>query len=167
MNYFYKRSNFYYLAIPIAAAIWVLVTSVILSGAANKSWRKNQKIYDKGQAEIGKILLEDQDILNSEKQLNDGTEFDYTRVFSKFTKANSITPSTCKYRTSQPSTRKGKTTQTANVTIDNVQIEQLTRFLTGMLDTWPNLTCDSLMLTKLKTGPDNWKIPELKFTYTF
>ena len=168
MNYFYKRSNFYYLAIPIAAAIWVLVTSTILSGAANKSWGKNQRTYDKGQAEIGKILLEDMDILKSEKQVNDGTKFDYMKVFSQFTKANSITESTFKYRTSQPSTRKGKAkTQTANVTIDDVQIEQLTRFLTGMLDTWPNLTCDSLTLTKLKTGPDNWKIPELKFTYTF
>lgn len=167
MNYFYKRSNFYYLAIPIAAMIWVLVTTTILSGAANKNWERNQKIYDKGQIEIAKILTEDQDILKSEKQLNNGTEFDYMKVLTQFGGANSITSSTLKYRTSQPSTRKGKTTQTANVTIDNVQIEQLTRFLTEMLDTWPNLKCESLMLTKLKTGPDDWKIPELKFTYTF
>ena len=167
MNYFYKRSNFYYLAIPIAAAIWVLVTSTILSGAANKSWGKNQRIYKQGQVEIAKILLEDQDILKSEKQLNDGTEFDYAKVFSEFANANSIPPSIWVHRAGPKSPSKGKITQSARLTIDNVQIEQLTRFLTGMLDTWPDLKCDSLMLTKQKTGPDDWKIPELKFTYTF
>lgn len=167
MNYFYKKSNFYYLAIPVAAAIWVLVTTTILSGGANKSWEKNQKTYDKGQVEIVKILAEDQDILKSEKQLNDGTEFDYAKVFTQFTIANSIGPNEWTHRTTPRSKRKGKVTQTANLTLNDVQIEQLTRFLTEMLDTWPDLKCESLMLQKLKTGKDNWKAPELKFTYTY
>jgi hypothetical protein len=138
-----------------------------LSGNANKSWGKNQKIYNKGQVEIGKILLEDQDILKSEKQSSNGANFDYTKVFMKFASINSIPPSMNRHNTYPKSNRKGKLTQTANLTIDNVQIEQLTRFLTGMLDTWPDLKCESLTLIKLKTGPDNWKIPDLKFTYTF
>ena len=67
MNYFYKKSNIYFLAIPLAAALWVLVTTTILSANANKKWEKNQKIYDKAQIEIIKILAEDSDILKSEK----------------------------------------------------------------------------------------------------
>ncbi|MBW8035647.1 MAG: hypothetical protein FVQ79_08465 [Planctomycetes bacterium] len=167
MNYFYKRSNFYYLAIPIAAAIWVLVTLTILSGNANKSWGKNKKIYTKGQVEICKILAEDLDILKPEKSTNDKTEFDYGKVFTKFAGANSIPSSTWTHGTSPESKRKGKVTQTASLVINDIGVERLTRFLTGMLDTWPDLKCESLTLVKLKTGPDNWKIPELKFTYTF
>lgn len=167
MNYFYKRSNFYFLAIPFAAAIWVLVTATILSGTSNKSWDKNKKTYEQGQVWIGKILVEDQDILKPKNQLDDGTEFNYTKVFLQFTGANSIPTSAYNYRTTSESKRKGKVTQSATLTIDTIKIEQLTRFLTEMLDTWPDLQCESLMLVKQKTGKDSWKIPELKFTYTF
>lgn len=166
MNYFYKRSNFYYLAIPIAAAIWVLVTSTIMTSSANDRWDKINAEWEKGDKLVKKILIEDQDILKPKGQRKKGEAFDYLKVFSKFAGANSIPPSVHTYNAPKPSTRRGITTQGATLTIKLVQIEPLTRFLTEMLDTWPNLECDTLTLQKLKTGLDDWKA-DLKFKYTY
>ena len=164
MNYFYKRSNFYYLAIPLAAAIWVLVASTIMTNAANDRWDKQQKEWKEVDKWIKKILVADHDILKPKNQLKKGEEFGYTKVFAKFAGANSIILSLT--NVSKPSKRKGATTRSATVSIKLVQIEPLTRFLTEMLNTWPNLECNTLTLVKLKTGPDNWKA-DLKFIYTY
>ena len=166
MNYFYKRSNFYYLGIPIAAAIWVLFTSTIMTGSANDKWEKANAEWQKGDRWIKKILIEDQDILKSKGKLEKGQEFDYTKIFSKFAGANAIPPSVYTYNVTKLSKRRDSSTQGATLTIKFVQIEPLTRFLTEMLDTWPSLECDSLTLKKLKTGPNNWSA-DLKFNYTY
>ena len=163
MNYFYKRSNIYYLAIPLAAAIWVLIASTLMTNAANTRWDKQQKEWKEADKWIKKILIEDQDIVKSKSPLKKGEKFDYTKVFSKFAAANSIKLSLT--NVSGESKRKNTSTRSATLAIKLVQIEPLTRFLTEMLDTWPNLKCNTLNLVKLKTGPDDWKA-DLKFTYT-
>lgn len=166
MNYFYKKSNFYYLGIPIAAAIWVIVVSTIMTSSANDRWEKADKEYMEGDRWIKKILPADPDILKSKGLLEKGEKFDYTKIFSKFAGANSIPPSVYTYNAIKPSVRSGVTTQGATLIIKFVHIEQLTRFLTEMLDTWPSLECNSLTLTKLNTGYDDWSA-DLKFNYTF
>lgn len=166
MKDYYKNPNFYYILLPILACCWVLFASTISLRAANNKWDKQKKAYDQSQQLITKILTLDPDRLNYKSQKAGSTEFDYSSAIEEIAKLCKISSSNYSLRGGKALKRGGKSTKTANVTINKIDVQQLAQFLSQILIRWPNLECNTLTITKQKNAKDAWKAV-MKFTYTF
>ena len=60
----------------------------------------------------------------------------------------------------------GKLRKSADVTIEKVNIETLSRFISQILLRWPDLQCDRLSIDTDPGGKDMWKAT-IKFVYTY
>lgn len=166
MRDYYKNPNFYYIMVPVLACIWVIFASTVSLRAANNKWDKQKKEYDRSQELITKILTLDPERLNYESQKAGSSEFDYSSAVEEIAKLCKISSSNYSLRGGKALKRRGKSTKTANITIDIIDIEKLAQFLSQILMRWPNLECDVLSITKQKKAKDAWKAT-MKFTYIF
>lgn len=166
MKKYYKNPNFYYILLPLLACIWVLFTSTIALRAANNKWDKQKQEYDQSQQLITKILTLDPDRLNYKSQKAGSTEFDYSSAVEEIAKLCKISSSNYSLRGGKALKRGGKSTKTANVTIDIIDVQRLAQFLSQILMRWPDLECGNLTITKQKNAKDAWKAA-MQFTYTF
>jgi hypothetical protein len=165
MRDFYKKANFYFIALPACLAIWVLIAGVTLP-KAKTTLESQEKKYTDSQTHIDKILELEPQRLNRQKKTASSKKFDYGTVISQFAKEKGISPANKNYSVSK-TRKKGKVSiQTANVTIKNVDIEKLTRFISSMLYVWPDLQCTNLSLKKQKSGRNTWD-STLKLSYTY
>lgn len=163
---FYKKANFYFIVIPLAAAVWTVLTSTVFLKAANDKWAKMEKEFEKCTPLIAEILVKDPDRMKLHKEKEKMGKFDYSTVIHKFSIAHGIPESGYNLSIAKPRRKKGNSIQGADLTIDNIEIEPFSKYLSRMLYTWPNLQCDSLTLKKENTGPDAWKAT-MDFKYTF
>jgi hypothetical protein len=164
MRDYYKNPNFYYITVPILACIWVLFASTVALRAASNKWDKQKKGYDQSQQLITKILTLDPDRLNYKSQKGGSSEFDFSTAVDEISRLCKIPSPT--FRGGKAMKRRGKSTKTANIIIDIIDIQKLSQFLSQILLRWPNLECNTLTITKQKNAKDAWKAV-MKFTYTF
>jgi len=163
---FYKKANFYYIVIPLAAAVWAVLASTVFLNSANEKWDKIQLDAKESEKLIAKILLLDPDRLELHKEIEGIGKFDYNTVIGKFAIRHGVPESGYGLRATAEKRQKGVTTQGATLTINNIKVVPFTKFLSEILFLWPNLQCDSVTMTNQKTGPDAWKA-EMKFKYTY
>ena len=166
MKDYLKNPNFYYIAIPVITAVWaVYAWSMSLPGAQEK-FDKYRGIWQGTQTQIARILKIDSDRLDYEKLKGSSKEFDYATVMDRFTTLAKIPES--RYSLTGRGIKKvrGRKVSSADVKINDINIEKLAVFLTSMLQPWPDLQCEQLNLTKQKSGPDVWDVT-MKFTYYY
>ncbi|MBW8015257.1 MAG: hypothetical protein FVQ82_03650 [Planctomycetes bacterium] len=165
---FYKKANFYFIVIPLAAAIWAVLASTVFLNAANDKWGKMQKESEKSDPIIAKILLHDPDRIKLHKEMEEMGKFDYNTVIGSFASRHGIADSVygLKGTGSKRDRKKGIITEGARMIIDNIDVVKFTKFLSDMLNLWPNLQCEKLTLKKQNTGPDAWEAT-MDFKYTF
>ena len=163
---FYKKTNFYFIVIPLAAAVWVVLTSTVFLKAANDEWDKMQKEKGKCDPFIARILDLDPDRLKLHNEKVKMGKFDYNTVIGSFAGRHGIADSGYGLKGTGNKKKKGVITQGARLTIDNVEVVKFTKFLSDMLNLWPNLQCEKLTLKKQNTGPDAWQAT-MDFKYTF
>jgi hypothetical protein len=164
MKDYLKNSNFYYVLVPVVACAWVIFVTTVSLGKANKEWDKQKAEWNTSQRMIAQILNLDPERLNIKVDAGFGGEFDYSIAVEETAKLCKISSYSMTSGLALKSAGKGR--KTATVTIKTVDIEQLAQFLSQMLQRSPNLECDLLTLTKLKTGKDSWKT-SVKFSYTY
>ena len=104
--------------------------------------------------------------LNLDAKKGGSADFDYTETIADFAEEHRIPETGYSLRASKTMTRGGQKTKSADMSIESVSIGQFTKFISGLLYKWPELQMDTLKLTKLKEGPDAWKI-DIKLTYTY
>ncbi|MCJ7730045.1 MAG: hypothetical protein MUO27_09245, partial [Sedimentisphaerales bacterium] len=80
---FYRNPLFYYIAVPVIAAGWVLLTWTVRLPQANRKWELGQAEHDKVKAIITEILNVDPDRLDFADSKKSDTEFDYAVVVEK------------------------------------------------------------------------------------
>ena len=164
---FYKKANFYFLLIPLAAAVWAVLASTVFLTSAEDAWDKIDEDFKKSQPLIAEIITLAPERIRMQQQKNKMDRFDYNIVVQDFAETHKIPEFGYGLRSSTPIQRSGKPTQAASLTIDNIKIEPFTKFLSEMLYIWPNLQCEKLTLTKQDTGPDAWKVlTQYKYTFT-
>jgi len=161
---FYKKANFYFIAIPLTAAVWALLTSTLFLNAANDEWKDTKAESDKSENFIAQILVLDPERLKLHNEKKEIGKFDYNTVIGKFAIRHKIAESGYGLRATGEKKKNGIIIQTARMTINDINVEKFTRFLSEMLHVWPDLQCDNLTMTN--TGPDTWKAV-LQFKYTF
>lgn len=163
---FYKKANFYFIVIPIGAAIWAILASTVLLKSANAEWTKTKTESDKSEKIIAQILVLDQDRMTLHKEKGKMGKFDYNNVIQKFADFHKIPESGYSLRATGERKKKDSITQTATLTVNNIKVVPFSKFLSEMLFIWPNLQCESLTLSKQNTGKDAWKTV-MQFKYTF
>lgn len=167
MKDFLKKSNIFFLVAPIAACIWAVLASTVFLDNANDQWKEQLKDFEDSQPIIKNILALDPDrIGNLNKQKKNTGKFDYNIVIEKFADAHGIPETGYSLRATGRTKRRGVLTQSATLTIDNIKLLPFSKFLTEMLYVWPNLECEKLSLTKLNSGPNDWKA-QMQYKYTF
>ncbi|MBN1126407.1 MAG: hypothetical protein JXA82_15485 [Sedimentisphaerales bacterium] len=156
--------NFYFFLIPILGACW-LVFSIAVSASAAGTWMEEQTEWTMVRERLHSILELDPSRRSYKESNTNAKEFDYANVIDALARSYGI-PTTVYRVSSKPPIVKDKKIQTADVTIDTIDIQKLSSFLTRILTNWPDLNCDTLTLTKVANTKDSWKV-YLKFSYTY
>ena len=166
MRDYYKNANFYYTAVPLVAMAFVLFVAAVSLPAASRKWKNKQEDYSKSENLIKKIVTLDPERLNYKTEKGSSGEFDYSTAVVEITKLVKIASSNYSLRGHGVTKSGGKLRKSADITIEKVGIETLSRFISQILLRWPDLQCDRLSIDKLPAGKDSWKA-SMKFVYTY
>ncbi|RKY11807.1 MAG: hypothetical protein DRP65_03180 [Planctomycetota bacterium] len=166
MRDYFKNPNFYYVLIPIAAALLAVYAWSVSMPDAQSNWHKKQKQYEDSQGWITKILALAPERLEYQNQKGTSQDFDYAASVQEFAAACRIPPSDYSLQAGREAKRGGRRTKSANLQIKPIDVGKFADFLSRMLFRWPDLQCEQLKLTKQKGGPDIWKA-DIKFTYYY
>ncbi len=166
MRDIYKQPIFYYTAIAVAAALWpALMWGVYLPGA-RKNLANDQASYAKAQETIGELLSLDPDRLNYADAKGTKAEFDYATAVQTTADFCKIPAAGYKLSSSIIVTTSGQKSQSATVTLKEVDIAKFAKFLSTIQLRWTNLQCTKVTLKKRKGLPDSWDI-DLTFRYYY
>ena len=164
MKEFYKKPEFYYCIAPAAVIVWILTIAFLTLSTAESKFEKAVEDRDNIQRYVKTILLIDGDRLKYEKLVEKTGKFDYAVEFEKFRKMHGIT--SLDLTSPGPMIRREQLIQSADIKIEAIDVERFSKFLSSIQQSWPNLQCETLSLTKKKNALDLWDA-KLKFTYIF
>ena len=165
MNDIYKKPVFYYVLVPILVGLWPLWLFSIGISTSRDNLYKEIKDYNEAQKLIGQVLDLDPQRLDYAKSKKAGDEFDYTTAIDQVTRLCRILPTD--YKLSSSPVRKvkgGQKNQDASMTIDKIDIEKFSKFLSIMHMRWSSLQCTNVTLSKIKGEKDTWKA-DVRFIY--
>jgi hypothetical protein len=161
----YKKPIFYYVLVPIVFGLWPIWLFTIGLPGSKKSLEKGISDYTEARTLIGEVLDLDPQRLEYAKNKKTGETFDYTTAVDQVTRLCRILPTDYKISSSPVRTVKGgQKNQDAAMTIDKIDIEKFTRFLSVMHMRWSNLQCTNVSLAKIKGEKDSWKA-DARFIY--
>jgi hypothetical protein len=167
MKDYYKNPNLYFIAVPLAATVFVIFVAAISLPATGRNWKKQQEDYAKAKDLITKIVKLAPERSNNEVKQGSSSEFDYPIALQEITtKLVPIPSSNLSLRDHGETKSGGKLRRSADITIEPVGIETLSRFISQILLRWPDLECSRLSINKLPAGKDSWKAT-MKFVYTY
>lgn len=166
MKAIFKNPNLYYIAAPVLAAIWALLAGFVFYPGAVKAYQEDAKAeYEDSQEWIEKILTVRPQLLHNTQIMSD-QPFDFGEVVTALAQIFKIPTSRYTLNVRGEVKRGGKTARSANLEIEEIDIERLAQFLSRMLTAWPELKCEKIDLEKARTGKDNWNV-DLTLTYYY
>lgn len=166
MTDIYKNPTLYYILVPIIVALWSLLVWGVYLPNAERSWQTEKAQYNKAQSIIAEILTFDPDRLEFADSKTGAAEFDYASAVEKIASLCRI-PSTNYKLSSRPIMNSGgQKSQSAQVSLKQVDIVKFAKFLSTIQLRWANLQCAKVKLTKKKGLPDAWDV-DLEFKYYY
>ncbi|MHC4123577.1 MAG: hypothetical protein ACYSSI_08405, partial [Planctomycetota bacterium] len=111
------------------------------------------------------ILTLDPDRLDFAESKDKSSEFDYGVAVQGVARICKIAASDYIF-SSKPMKSKGQKSQSARVTLDNIDVTKFAKFLSEIQFRWPKLECTKVNLTHKKGLTDAWKI-DLDFRYYY
>jgi len=166
MKNMYKNPMFYYILIPVIAALWpAVIWGLYLPGSrANFSDDKDQ--YQKAQQLIDELLVVDPERLNFTKEKGASVEFDYATAVQQTAEFCAIPAGNYKLSSGTIITSQGQKSQSANVILKDVDITKAARFLSTIQLRWSGLQATKISLRRQKGPPDVWDV-DLTFKYYY
>ncbi len=165
MREIYKNPMFYYMIAPVLLSLWPLLVGARYLPAANKALEKDKELYTDAEILINEILELDDERLNPDEGPTLG-KFTYADAVDRAANLCHIPSGKCDLSTDMTSQSGGKEVQRARVKLGDVSIVQAASFLSRLLSTWVNLTCEGVKLSKKDGMPDQWDV-DLKFKYDY
>ena len=166
MKDYFKNPNLYYTAVPLVATAFVIFVAAISLPAASRKWKSKQKDFSKAENLIRKIVKLDPERLYYEAKKGSSGEFDYSTAVVEITKLVRIPSSNLSLKGNRTLKSGGKRKRSADIAIEPVDVETLSRFISQILLRWPDLECNRLSIDKLPAGKDSWRA-SMKFVYTY
>lgn len=159
MKDLYRNPIFYYVAAPLLVGIWPLTMAFKYLPEKDSELEDQKKYYEKSEALMEEILTMDPDRL-SYVDVNQGdTAFSYAVVIDRVASSHGIREYTLN---EQFRTKEG---QRAKVKLEDINIQQCTKFLATLLMRWDNLKCNEFSLTKKREMKDQWTVT-MSLAYT-
>ena len=94
------------------------------------------------------------------------SEFDFVKAVAQIASLSGIDPRTYSSGSRQEIVRNDRKTQSFTLTIQKIDIEKFSKFITNLQKRWANLECESINITPVKGFKDTWKIT-LKLIYYY
>ena len=156
MKDLFKNPVFYYVLIPVVAAVWPLLVWARYLPAAQKDLAKWKGWVPDVNAVAAEILrMEPDRLIEGAPQVTE--QFDYTTAISRAATKSGIPSGSFPHTTGTTArSSKGQKTQTATVTLKAVGIVQACKFLSTIQLDWPHLECTSIKLVQDKGTVDRW-----------
>ena len=162
----HKNPFFYYVLVPVVIALWpLLIWSLYLPGAQQK-WEKEKTQYAKAQQAIEEILIIDPDRLDYAKSKAGSAGFDYASAIDAIASKSRIKPTSYTLSSGIIMTSGGQKSQSARLSLKDVDIKKFATFLSTIQLRWANLQCTQVKLTKKKGLKDTWNA-DLDFKYYY
>jgi hypothetical protein len=166
MKEFYKKPEFYYFIMPVFAIVWILTVASLTLPTAEKKLENAKRDDTLIQGYVATILTNKPERINYKEQVKKTGKFAYEIEIENFAKMHGISSSDYTLTSAEPIRRRKQLTQSADINIKSIDIERFAKFLSSIQQSWPNLQCDSLTLTKHKKALDLWTA-KMKFIYIF
>jgi hypothetical protein len=146
--------------------LWPLLVWAVYLPAAEKSQEAQKAQYKKAEAIMMEILTLDPDRRDFADSNDVGTEFKFDKVVAKVAGASKIPPSKWDLNAVAPQTSRGEKSQSADVSLKQIDIVKFSEFLSTIQLRWANLQCDRVKLTQKPGLPDMWDV-DIKFKYYY
>jgi hypothetical protein len=164
MKDIYKNPILYYILVPAIVGLWPLLVWAIYLPAADKNLEDQQDQLREAEAIMMEILTLDPD--RSADANDTPAEFTYDRAVERVAGSCGIPPSKHKLNPGMPMTIGGQKSQSANVSLSQIDIVKFARFLWMIQLRWANLQCNRVKLTKKSGLPDMWDV-DIEFKYYY
>lgn len=159
-----KNKMVYYFAVPAVLAVWTIYNSLYLLPMYYEQFGKNVKEYYDAQPLIAQIVnLAPERLIQAREK---GQQFDYDKAIDKTARLCEIPASKITPNIRGVMNLNRQNIQDATITINEVKITQLSKFVAISLHLWPDLECQRLKLTRLKGPKDSWKA-DMAFRYFY
>lgn len=156
----------YTIGVPAIAAMWMLYVWLGAYPSSLDRYNTAYADYQESQKHLEQIInLEPQRLLYQQEK-GKASEFDYTNVIGDFAKQFGIAPGDYTLVVRGATKRAGQTIKSADMSIKTIDIENLCKFVSAVLQRWPELECERLAIDKLSVGKNSWKV-SLRFTYKY
>lgn len=167
MKDIHKNPILYYIAIPVLIGIWPLLVWGIYLPNARQELQQDMATY-KNDAEpvMMEILNLDPGRLDSVDPNENAAEFNYDNVVDRVASSCGIPPSKCELDARPIQESSGKKSQSANVTLSQIDITTFARFLSTIQMRWPKLQCTKIVFSQKPGLPDMWDV-NVDFKYYY
>ena len=162
----YKNPLFYYVLVTALAALWPLILLGIYLPTVRLGLNEDMKQYDKAMQIFDELRNLDPDRLNASKEENVKVDFDYATAVQQTAGFASIPASNYKLSSGTIVTSQGRKSQSANVSLKDVDVTKAMRFLSTIQLRWSSLQCTQITLKKKKGLPDSWDV-DFTFKYLY
>jgi hypothetical protein len=159
-----KNRMFWYISVPTLTALWPIWLSTVSIPSAGEDWINYKSEYLESQKLFGQILKLDPDRLELTEANKKVQQFSYALAVENAAKSCGISSENYRLSSGVPMKIGEQEVQSADVTLNKLDIAGFAKFLDTIQLRWPNLQCSQLKLTKVKGEPDAWKC-NLKFKY--
>jgi len=167
MKDIYKNPTLYYILVPIVVALWPLFVGGVYLPNAKRSLKNEKEAYSEAQEKMLEILTLDPARLEFTDTNRAPAEFAYVSAVAKVAGSCRIPSANYKVSSGPVITKQGKKSQTATVSLKDVDIVKFVKFLSTIQLRWADLECTQLRKLKKKEGfPDRWDV-DLEFKYSY
>ncbi|HOK66887.1 MAG TPA: hypothetical protein PK054_05725 [Anaerohalosphaeraceae bacterium] len=163
---FWKQPDFFFILLPVLAALWALLSGLIFYPRHIKAWSDKKAQYAEAAVLIEQILQLEPARVHYQEQGGQSEEFDYTTEVDRFTKEFGISSGSYTLNVRQALKQKGKTRKSADLSFKSIKIETAAGFLSAMLARWPDLQCEQIALDKAGTAKNEWNV-KLRLVYIY
>lgn len=165
MKDIYKNPTLYYILVPIVVGLWPLFVWGRSLPDAERSLKREMDQYRDANDIMLEILDLDPDRAADSKK--SAAKFDYADEVEKFASSCGIRSANYKLSSGPIIIRSGKESQSASVSLKDVDIVTFAKFLSTIQRRWAGLECVQLKKLKKKEGfPDRWDVA-LEFKYYY
>ncbi len=166
MKDIYKNPILYYILTPVIVCLWPLLVWAVYLPAAEKGKEEQKAQYKKAEAIMMEILTLDPDRRDFADSNDVDTEFNFDKAVAKVASTSKIPPSKCKLNSGMLHTSQDQKSQSATVSLKQIDIVKFSEFLSTIQLRWANLQCNRVKLTQKPGLPDMWDV-DIDFKYYY
>jgi hypothetical protein len=166
MKDIFRNPFFYYILVPLVVALWPLLVWAVYLPGAQHSCEQEKNEYTKAKEIMTEILDIDGDRLAFVDPNSSPAEFSYANAFDRVATLCKIPAANYKLSSGIIITSDKQKSQSAKVTLKDVDVARFANFLSMIQLRWAKLQCTQVKLTKKKALRDMWDV-DMDFKYYY